>query len=498
MKTALRLVGITLACIQFCAGSVCSAAHPASVPLAVEFHGKVQKCVGFKCVWVDGVVAIMRGSGTIIAEGEGHRLLVLTNSHLFRPPEGSPPVKPTMTVNTWIAGTWVTGQVVANSPKEDLAAVSVPYTGKATPVPIAGEDPVDGQACVIHSWIGGMKARSANTRLLYCIGQRRIEQSVFLDTTVDFGESGGAVLNGKGELIGVIYGQDDHPKAGKDRTNKALAVDLATIRDFTNSFGLKSPSATLLPYRRKDGETLPVAEPPVVSQKAAEVDLTPVTDKLEKLDTVMSRVELGVEKSNVNERLTKADEALTRIEAGLEKVKTSEVLAKLATHFETVAGVAGKLDGLSGTLVKVHAVVGTLAKASEGAGLWASALPLLTGVGGPAGLGIGLAGFLIARAVKKRGAPLAGKVLERVIHAPGQVIDRVVERGRPFPVVMDTPAPPQQVVTQTHVQQVEVNSHREAYDWATAEFRRKYPGAEGNVEVINSLIEQYLAGNSRS
>lgn len=67
--------------------------------------------------------------------------------------------------------------------------------------------------------------------------------------------------------------------------------------------------------------------------------------------------------------------------------------------------------------------------------------------------------------------------------------------GKPFPVLIDSPPPPQQVITETAFTPLEKNSFADAYAWSKATFARKYPNqAEGFFGLLDSLIRQHLAG----
>lgn len=68
---------------------------------------------------------------------------------------------------------------------------------------------------------------------------------------------------------------------------------------------------------------------------------------------------------------------------------------------------------------------------------------------------------------------------------------------KPVPVATDSPPLPGQVVTENHYVPFEKDTYREAHEWASKEFVRKYPGAVGNVEAIKSLIDQYLSSQGK-
>jgi hypothetical protein len=69
-------------------------------------------------------------------------------------------------------------------------------------------------------------------------------------------------------------------------------------------------------------------------------------------------------------------------------------------------------------------------------------------------------------------------------------------REVPVVVATQTPPPPQQVVTQNQYVPVDVDTHADAYAWATAELVKKYSGAEGTVAMLDSLIQQHKAAKA--
>jgi hypothetical protein len=76
---------------------------------------------------------------------------------------------------------------------------------------------------------------------------------------------------------------------------------------------------------------------------------------------------------------------------------------------------------------------------------------------------------------------------------PRQVVRQETVREVPVVVATQTPPPPQQVVTQNQYVPIDVNTHADAYAWASAELVRQYPGAQGTVAMLGSLIEQHRA-----
>ncbi len=70
----------------------------------------------------------------------------------------------------------------------------------------------------------------------------------------------------------------------------------------------------------------------------------------------------------------------------------------------------------------------------------------------------------------------------------------VVER--PVPVAMPAIPQPAQVVTQNQYVPIDTDTTADALAWATAQLVKQYPGAEGTVAMLGSLIEQHKAAQS--
>jgi hypothetical protein len=104
----------------------------------------------------------------------------------------------------------------------------------------------------------------------------------------------------------------------------------------------------------------------------------------------------------------------------------------------------------------------------------------------PAGA-LGVIGAL-ARVVGTRRRSAVGQPPE-----PRQVVREV--RETPVVVATQTPPPPQQVVTTNQFVPIDVDTHADAYTWASAELVKQYPGAQGTVAMLGSLIEQHKAAH---
>jgi len=103
----------------------------------------------------------------------------------------------------------------------------------------------------------------------------------------------------------------------------------------------------------------------------------------------------------------------------------------------------------------------------------------------PAGA-LGVAGYLFRAWRSKRG---------NGIPEPRQIVRQETVREVPVVVATDVPPQPAQVVTTNQYVPVDVNTHADAYAWATAELVKKYSGAEGTVAMLDNLIAQHKAAH---
>jgi len=87
------------------------------------------------------------------------------------------------------------------------------------------------------------------------------------------------------------------------------------------------------------------------------------------------------------------------------------------------------------------------------------------------------------------------QMLRRRRQAMAQQPQRHTIVERPVPVAM--PAAPQaaQVVTQNQYVPIDTDTTAEALAWATAQLVKQYPGAEGTVAMLGSLIQQHKAAS---
>lgn len=87
------------------------------------------------------------------------------------------------------------------------------------------------------------------------------------------------------------------------------------------------------------------------------------------------------------------------------------------------------------------------------------------------------------------------QMLRKRRQAMAQQPQRQTVVERPIPVAMPAVPQPAQVVTQNQYVPIDTDTTADALAWATAQLVKQYPGAEGTVAMLGSLIEQHRAAS---
>jgi hypothetical protein len=153
--------------------------------------------------------------------------------------------------------------------------------------------------------------------------------------------------------------------------------------------------------------------------------------------------------------------------------------------------------------------IAELPKSAASISTW-TALAGALGLGGPIGLGVGVAGWLVSRRVKRKvgerladASPLLSSVANQAAtdEPSPRLVERIVERVRDriegFAVRVDTPPAPPERVIETRWQQVPSDLHAEAWAWAKSVQAQKFPGQVDVLDAIDSMIVQYIAGRRK-
>ncbi|MEX2186857.1 MAG: trypsin-like peptidase domain-containing protein [Pirellulales bacterium] len=183
------------------------------------------------------------GSGTLvdITESQG---LVITNWHVVESQAGP------ITV-VFPDGFRSQATVLKHDPTWDLAALSI-WKPNVAPVPIAPARAKPGDALAIAGYGSGNYRMAAGRCTQYVApGPRQPFEMVEVSAAARQGDSGGPILNGRGELAGVLFGEGDGKTAGSDALR--VAQFLAPIR------GMQSTQLARLTVDRRDGTNSPDA-----------------------------------------------------------------------------------------------------------------------------------------------------------------------------------------------------------------------------------------------
>jgi hypothetical protein len=224
------------------------------------------------------------------------------------------------------------------------------------------------------------------------------------------------------------------------------------LDDYINEDGSIGP--------RKPAPAPTQRQQPRPAQPAPAVDLKPINDRLGNLEGLIRNLSQSREIPQ-QEASPFADRA-----PAPKQQPTPQPTAAAKQEVEP-GGLASSWGDVLGTVAKVG-----LAIAAPEIALPAGAL--------------GVAGFFLRAWRRASGASNP---------EPRQIVRQQTVREVPVVVATQTPPPPQQVVTQNQYVPVDIDTHADAYTWASAELVKQYPGAQGTVAMLGSLIEQHKAAH---
>jgi S1-C subfamily serine protease len=146
------------------------------------------------------------GTGTLVAAGEKYGL-VITNWHVIQDPAGPIVVR-------FADGFQSTATVLRVDREWDLAALGI-WKPPAAPIPIAQAPPWIGEPLTIAGY-GSGAYRSAVGRCTQYVApsDRHPYEMLEVSASARNGDSGGPILNQKGELAGVLFGEGGGHTAG--------------------------------------------------------------------------------------------------------------------------------------------------------------------------------------------------------------------------------------------------------------------------------------------
>ena len=150
--------------------------------------------------------SVSYGSGSLVAKSQQHGL-VITNWHVINEATGQIMVM-------FSDGFTSAGTVIKIDRDWDLAAIAV-WRPNAEPLPLAKSPPQPGEVLTIAGY-GSGTFRTASGRCTQYVapGTSFPFEMVELATTARQGDSGGPILNSRGEVAGVLFGEGGGRTAG--------------------------------------------------------------------------------------------------------------------------------------------------------------------------------------------------------------------------------------------------------------------------------------------
>jgi hypothetical protein len=380
------------------------------------------------------------GSGTLVAVGKSVGL-VLSCSHLFDSSTDQ-------IVVTFPNGGRFAARLIDRDRAHDLSALAI-RPPNITPLVVSDEDPAGtltacgfgptGQFRCVH---GGVTGQATAVGATY--------PSLTISGAVRPGDSGGGVLNTRGQLVGVVWGQrDGHTYA---TCGRPLREFLDRIRGRTEG-GQAPARAPGFDWQARFNE---------FDQRIRALDAT----KQDKGD-YLQRSDLNgfVRTGEVPQLDTSQFARRSELDGGLKSMT-----ARFESVRQHVAEVAASKGGFFQGLSFGKLIVGAL------------------GLSGPLAAAVIVAGGLAGRRLKR--TPLRATVQRLAATRSGAHHEPAYE-----PIVVDSPIPPQRTVPETHYVPIEKDSFAKAHQWASEHVARKYPGGAEILQAQDSLIKQYLSAH---
>ncbi|HVT26448.1 MAG TPA: serine protease [Lacipirellulaceae bacterium] len=394
------------------------------------------------------------GSGTLVDQNDAVGL-VLTCAHLFD-------TSKSQIIVTFSNGRRFGANLIDLDKANDLAALTI-RRPNLTPLSVSDTDPTGPLTACGFGPNGVFRSVRGNIT-----GHPMANGATYPSTTilgaVRPGDSGGGVIDSKGQIVGVVWGQRDGQTYAT--CGQPLREFLKGVRD--KVFG-RSPSPTLRAH-------------PQSPAPSRQFDWQTWTAELDK------RIrDIDAKKQNKGDYLQPGD---------LNRYLKIDDATKLANQFAPRSEIEAKLKSLASQFASIHTVVdavrqhvgqitGGPAGVDEGVSLAKYAVGAL-GLSGPLAAAVIIAGGLFGRRIKSR-----LQTLESIVGVSPSGSQNAATKSQP--VAVDSPPPPQRAVPETHYVPVENDAFAKAHQWASEHVARKYPGATEILQAQDSLIKQFLA-----
>ena len=420
------------------------------------------------------------GSGVLV-DCDGHAV-ILTAEHVVR---GAG----TATVTFRDGQQLQSREILVDRGRLDLAAVIIPWPRQIQPAAI-GDMPRAGDVVVACGY-GSTDALLGLPNTIRGVRYSRIGADVAEPDSLEMvgtfrsGDSGGPVFNNRQQVVAIINASSAPGAANQSNVAigcRPIRAFLQRLRDRLGKGKRQLPEAiggNQTPSEIAPGIAAPRVEFP--SAGGCQCDNAAVLKKLDDL-----RAEVGGRKSEdgqVNAQVSgKLDELSNRIGAAA----TRDDVGAIAQEQTSVKGAIDKLK--TELLDRAPAAGMTIGKLVAGA----------LGLGTPVGVGMGIAGWLLGRRMKRK---FNGGATPRGFHGVGSAGEKTSSDARPLntrTVILETPPPPQVVERSQQFVPYQAQSARlDALERAMAEYVRKYPTAAGVFETINVYANQFQSGEKK-
>lgn len=406
------------------------------------------------------------GSGALV-ERTDDTGLVLTCSHLFDGSEAN-------IVVAFPGGQRFAARLVARDRAHDLAAVLIRRPSGA-PVEVSESEPAGALAACGFGPAGQFRRVSGQVT-----GQATAEGASFaalvLSCAVRPGDSGGAVLDTAGRLVGVVWGARDgstYATCGRP-VREFLARVLGKERGVSNEERVESSRPAQLDPRSSEG--------PQIDWHAWSKE---IESRVEALAETKQDKGDYLRPGDLNgylmrKELPDASVLATREEVSSAAAESTSRLELLREHLHT------RIEERVGQVLPAIEERIVSAKPGLFAGLSFGKLIVgALGLSGPLAAAVIVAGGLAGRRTKSR--------VERQESRAGR--EAIGDAPTLSTIVVDSPPLPQRTVPETHYVPFEKDSFARAHQWASEQVARKYPGATEVLQAQESLIRQHIAGS---
>jgi hypothetical protein len=204
------------------------------------------------------------GSGTLVDVNDQHGL-VITNWHVVRD-------APANVIVLFPDGFQSLGQVLRMDSNWDLAAILI-NRPKVAPVRVARDAPQIGESLTIAGYgSGNYRAVTGPCTQYLAPGLRQPHELIELAARARQGDSGGPILNSRGELAGVLFGEGAGRTTGAycGRVHRFLAAAVEHLHSQGNSALASTPARSATGQTAANGALPPVGAGGAVDYFTAE------------------------------------------------------------------------------------------------------------------------------------------------------------------------------------------------------------------------------------